>query len=358
MKTKINTEKLEKFLQGSDGFTKHLIQEGIKSLLLEGEEKTSITMKSYLEDLGLITIEPIITLFDKNKNSKITLEDFCGTKKCQWESEWDYSGLKNNENFFGTQKDWNQTLISRINEISSLIHQHSVNGGGNTLIISNDISYIIDDLEYFHSENYREFKDYTYFGKLGNRYDIISLHSSDLEKEIIVCRKEINLQNNSTINNDFYGKIKIINVNSYFKPILLANSEIQPILNNSKVTKKDKVKFYGTQFTCESNETKSGLIEKQIFIGKNFDINNFDSARSLEMIAKSPIIYDGKVLFDIGSKICYFSDLIKYSDGERNITELNCLKIVLDVRPEGTYGTNFKPELLSEAFTVIPQYYI
>ena len=40
-------------------------------------------------------------------------------------ARWDYAGLSNNTSFFGTQKDWNQTLVTRINEVSAQIHSLS-----------------------------------------------------------------------------------------------------------------------------------------------------------------------------------------------------------------------------------------
>ncbi len=44
-------------------------------------------------------------------------------------ARWDYKGLSNNANFFGTQKDWNQTLITRVNELSAQIHKSTLRGG-------------------------------------------------------------------------------------------------------------------------------------------------------------------------------------------------------------------------------------
>ena len=49
-------------------------------------------------------------------------------------ARWDYKGLSNNANFFGTQKDWNQTLITRVNELSAQIHKATLRGGANWIV--------------------------------------------------------------------------------------------------------------------------------------------------------------------------------------------------------------------------------
>jgi hypothetical protein len=67
-----------------------------------------------------------------------------------FKARWDYQGLQNNANFFGTQKDWNQTLITRINELSAQIHKATLRGGANWIVCSAEAGAIFDDLEYFH----------------------------------------------------------------------------------------------------------------------------------------------------------------------------------------------------------------
>ena len=51
------------------------------------------------------------------------------------------------------QKDWNQTLITAINQISAQIHKSTLRGGANWIVVSSEISAIFDDLEYFHVSN-------------------------------------------------------------------------------------------------------------------------------------------------------------------------------------------------------------
>jgi hypothetical protein len=70
-----------------------------------------------------------------------------------FEARWDYAGLRNNANFFGTQKDWNQTLVTRVNELSAQIHKATLRGGANWIICSAEAGAIFDDLEYFHVDS-------------------------------------------------------------------------------------------------------------------------------------------------------------------------------------------------------------
>jgi hypothetical protein len=78
-------------------------------------------------------------------------------KGAAWNLRWDYNGWKRLGNGTGavsyTQKDWNQTLITAINQISAQIHKSTLRGGANWIVVSSEISAIFDDLEYFHVSN-------------------------------------------------------------------------------------------------------------------------------------------------------------------------------------------------------------
>ena len=76
-------------------------------------------------------------------------------KGAAWNLRWDYNGWKrlNNQATPYTQKDWNQTLITAINQISAQIHKSTLRGGANWIVVSSEISAIFDDLEYFHVSN-------------------------------------------------------------------------------------------------------------------------------------------------------------------------------------------------------------
>ena len=91
-------------------------------------------------------------------------------------ARWDYQGLQNNANFFGTQKDWNQTLITRVNELSAQIHKSTLRGGANWIVCSAEAGAIFDDLEYFHVDGSASPESEKYnlgiekIGQLGSRY--------------------------------------------------------------------------------------------------------------------------------------------------------------------------------------------
>jgi len=78
-------------------------------------------------------------------------------KGAAWKAKWDYNEWKygnNGSSFAGyTQKDWNQTLITKINQISAQIHKTTLRGGANWIVVSSEVSAVFDDLEYFHVSN-------------------------------------------------------------------------------------------------------------------------------------------------------------------------------------------------------------
>jgi hypothetical protein len=76
-------------------------------------------------------------------------------KGAAWNLRWDYNGWKRlgTNAVPYTQKDWNQTLITAVNQISAQIHKSTLRGGANWIVVSSEISAIFDDLEYFHVSN-------------------------------------------------------------------------------------------------------------------------------------------------------------------------------------------------------------
>jgi hypothetical protein len=73
-------------------------------------------------------------------------------KAAAWHLRWDWNGWRKASlaaNAY-TQKDWNQTLITKVNQISAQIHKSTLRGGANFIVVSSEISAIFDDLEYFH----------------------------------------------------------------------------------------------------------------------------------------------------------------------------------------------------------------
>ena len=100
-------------------------------------------------------------------------------KAAAWQLRWDYNGWRRASSAASpyTQKDWNQTLITKVNQISAQIHKSTLRGGANFIVVSSEISAIFDDLEYFHvSDANPEQDQYNMgierIGTLGGRYQV------------------------------------------------------------------------------------------------------------------------------------------------------------------------------------------
>ena len=75
-------------------------------------------------------------------------------KGAAWNLRWDYNGWRRIQGQTSyTQKDWNQTLVTAINQLSAQIHKSTLRGGANWIVVSSEVSAIFDDLEYFHVSN-------------------------------------------------------------------------------------------------------------------------------------------------------------------------------------------------------------
>lgn len=73
-------------------------------------------------------------------------------KAAPWQARWDYNGWQRlaAHSTVYTQKDWNQTLMTKINQISAQIQKSTLRGGANWIVVSAEISAVLNDLEYFH----------------------------------------------------------------------------------------------------------------------------------------------------------------------------------------------------------------
>jgi hypothetical protein len=73
-------------------------------------------------------------------------------KGAAWQLRWDYNGWRKASSAASpyTQKDWNQTLVTKVNQVSAQIHKSTLRGGANFIVVSSEISAVFDDLEYFH----------------------------------------------------------------------------------------------------------------------------------------------------------------------------------------------------------------
>ncbi len=98
--------------------------------------------------------------------------------KAKWDyNEWKYGGTSGATLVGYTQKDWNQTLITKINQVSAQIHKTTLRGGANWVVVSSEVSAVFDDLEYFHVSNAAPEQDQynmgiEKIGSLAGRYQV------------------------------------------------------------------------------------------------------------------------------------------------------------------------------------------
>ena len=100
-------------------------------------------------------------------------------KAAPWQARWDVNGWRRMSGFSTnyTQKDWNQELMTKINQISAQIHKATLRGGANFIVVSSEISALFDNLEYFHvSDASAESDQYNMgierVGSLSGRYQV------------------------------------------------------------------------------------------------------------------------------------------------------------------------------------------
>ena len=100
-------------------------------------------------------------------------------KVAPWQARWDVNGWRRMASFSTnyTQKDWNQELVTKINQVSAQIHKSTLRGGANFIVVSSEISAVFDNLEYFHvSDASAEQDQYNMgierTGALQNRYQV------------------------------------------------------------------------------------------------------------------------------------------------------------------------------------------
>lgn len=82
---------------------------------------------------------------------------------CKFNIEWDYLGWNDTElgSALYSQRDWNQTLMTKINQISANVHQSALRGGANKIIIPKKLYPLFETFEYFWN------------GQLSGRYKVI-----------------------------------------------------------------------------------------------------------------------------------------------------------------------------------------
>lgn len=208
MSIQIDRKQLYNFLQSNDvlDFEKDRIQESTRRFL---KERCTQRELKYLKDLQII-----------KEDNKDNIEN-CEEKELKFNRErrngiivmkslWDYQGIVNNSHFFGTQKDWNKTILDRIDGISSRIKERN-NCRADFVLIREEIRTIIEDNDYFYPLNNNQQSDclFNYIGDLKNKYDIFEIDDPNFMgmDEVIVGQRD---KNNEVI---YYGIINIENLN-------------------------------------------------------------------------------------------------------------------------------------------------
>jgi hypothetical protein len=111
----------------------------------------------------------------------IKVKDWLYRFNPKFQNSWDASGYKNNVNFWGTQTDWNQTLVTKMNEISAQIHMSTLLGGADTAET--------------HSSNMNFIRCFEYYNeltkKIGNRFDVII--NDLIDKDLVLVYKNNNI---------------------------------------------------------------------------------------------------------------------------------------------------------------------
>lgn len=100
-------------------------------------------------------------------------------KVAPWQARWDVNGWRRMAAFSTnyTQKDWNQELMTKVNQISAQIYKATLRGGADFIVVSAEISALFDNLEYFHvSDASAESDQYNMgierIGSLNGRYQV------------------------------------------------------------------------------------------------------------------------------------------------------------------------------------------
>ena len=173
---------------------------------------------------------------------------------------WDYLGYREKtiESFFCLQKDWNQTLITKINQLSAQIYKSSFRGA-NLIKVNSNIFKILKTLEYLKI-NDESLKYY-----LGGKY-LIEIDES-LDNVVYVI-------NDLITDDNCIGKIEILNYNSkvdentgesipYSKDIFFPSpnysSNINSIFDENGLNDVDNLKYFFDKYLKSVEDGKPNI---------------------------------------------------------------------------------------------------
>lgn len=103
--------------------------------------------------------------------------------EAKWKDTWDYLGWQDRNTVaeVWTQSDWNQTLLTKLNQVSINIHKATYRGGANVIKMHPKAYTIIKKLDYYHLHG----------NTLGSRYRVIVDEKLPLDKIYLIYEDEI-----------------------------------------------------------------------------------------------------------------------------------------------------------------------
>lgn len=164
--------------------------------------------------------------------------------------EWDFRGWSKHSNFVYVQKDWNQTLAIRINQVSAEIHMSTLYGPADLIKMHPMMFAIVKSLEYT-----RLSKDGV---TLGGRYKIIIDEKLPSDKIYV-------LREGEPIKDEDRDELKTINPLMLIGEITVTNHhtiEVDPVTNETRlrVIYKPEIVGHATQIV----EMRNRLNENNI----------------------------------------------------------------------------------------------
>lgn len=156
-----------------------------------------------------------------------------------WNLSWDYSAWKENPKSAPyMQKDWNQTLVTRINQVSAQIFKASYRGGADTIHIHSDLLPIIQTLEFFNEQEM----------KLSGRYDVVIDDSLNKTRLYVSAQKIINAD-------------PFIIWTAFERVEFNEHDEMQPILKDPSEYTHDEIESYKRRLKGCINITNLGNVQ-------------------------------------------------------------------------------------------------
>lgn len=124
--------------------------------------------------------------------------------EAKWKCNWDFTGWEKFTRANSlSQKDWNQTLLTQINQISAQINQKVLNGGANEVSMHPIVFSIVNDFEYLNSIGNNH--------SISNRYKVTIDETLPMDKLYVISTYPVTKEDIIFESNMLIGEITIIN---------------------------------------------------------------------------------------------------------------------------------------------------